>query len=276
MSANFRSVLSLALSAALVVWGAAPIGIVKTAGEFRLGGANVRANGTLFAGDTVESTAARADLILNNGTQWMLAPDSRSQVFESRAVLERGIGELRSASAYTIEAGKFRVSLAGGGAQVVFAPRTGHLRVAVLTGDVAVRNAGGMLLARVMPGSAMDFEPQAGAAATVQLKGKLEKVNGKYLLTDQTTGVTVELQGADLDKYVGKVVLVTGSSMPGATPAPGATQVVSVTTISLPTHRRLPAGAWIAIIGGAAVGSTVGGLYATGVLGAPAAPASRP
>jgi hypothetical protein len=117
----------------------------------------------------------------------------------------------------------------------------------------------------------------------------VESRDGKYFLTDCTTHVRVELQGPDVAKFLGKTVEITGSSIPGATPAAGASQLVQVATMKTASKagcaagapgaagaagHALSTGAAVAIVGGVVVGGTVIGLAAAGTFSGAAAPAS--
>jgi hypothetical protein len=119
----------------------------------------------------------------------------------------------------------------------------------------------------------------------VRLTGTVTARDGKFLLTDTTANVTVEVQGAELKRYVGKKVEITGSPIPNATPAAGASQVVQVLSVSIlgavaaagaagagaaagaagagaAAVGGISAGATAAIIGGVAVAGTLGGMAA--------------
>jgi hypothetical protein len=135
------------------------------------------------------------------------------------------------------------------------------------------------LIAKVFPGSALDFDQEPGGASTPEkVSGKVEKsADGHYFLTDVTTKTTFELVGDDLDKSVGNCVAVTG------TPDANAATQIHVATISQVSCKKLglaagtaagaAAGAStglstpaiIAIIGGVAVAGGLGGAAAAGV-----------
>jgi hypothetical protein len=114
----------------------------------------------------------------------------------------------------------------------------------------------------------------------VELTGTVEQQNGKFYLTDNVTKVKVELQGSNLKSLVGKQVHVVGSESGEATAA-GVPQTVTVATATPVGAGAAGAGGaaagagvagsafpTIAVIGGvAAVGGTLGGLAATGVIG---------
>ena len=64
------------------------------------------------------------------------------------------------------------------------------------------------LTATLPAGTTLAFEPQAAPAAVVKITGLVEFRDGAYLLTDGTTKVTVQLEGANLATYVGTTVQV--------------------------------------------------------------------
>jgi hypothetical protein len=136
--------------------------------------------------------------------------------------------------------------------------------------------------------------------APLEFWGRLAVKDGKFLLTDPKTKASVELRGTELEKFAGKAVFVSGDAIAGATPAPGAAQVIAVLAIeTVASHRKaaaLAGGIGAAGAGGAAAagttaglsvgvltgigvaaaaGGTVGGLYASGTIGDDQ-PASRP
>src|SRR5260370_20880134 len=114
---------------------------------------------------------------------------------------------------------------------------------------------------------ALAFDPQAAAAAAVKMTGVIESRSGAYFLTDETSKVTIQLlEGADVSKYIGKKVEITGSSIPGANPAGGASQLVRAVTIK-PVGEKGKAGA-VAAGAGAAGGAAAGAGAAAGLSGA--------
>jgi len=281
-----RVLLSLFLAASPGFLLAAPpsIGFVKSTGEFRLDGSAIRGNSTLFEGSLVETAAARSTLQLA-GVQITLAPESRARVFRDRTVLEKGSGTLKDAAAHVLEAQSLRIAPASRESVVqvdIAAPR---VSLVARAGSAQVRTASGMLVANVPTGVALAIDPQGGASTDVQLSGTLKEAGGRYLLTDSITGITVELQGAEVAKFAGKCVEVNGSSVPGAAPAPGASQVVHPVSLKAVSCSKpvaggagsrgaaagLSHGAQAAIIGGVAVAGTLVGLAAAGTFsGGPA------
>jgi hypothetical protein len=274
MLRELQSVIALALIGYLSVGSAAApvIGVINARGSFRIDNAKVYQHSTLFDGNSIETEKVPSELQLNSGGQLLLDPASRGMAYRDRIVLEKGAGRLKGANGYRIEARTLRISPAGPDSAVQVAlNKANHVQVMVFNGAAQVSNAEGVVVANVGPGKALDLEPQAaGAAAPTKLTGCLKRKDGKFILTDETTNVTVELQGAELDKQVGKVIEVTGAAIPGVTPVAGATQVISVSDLKETDRKCAPGGAaagagvstaaTVTIIGGVAAAATVAGL----------------
>jgi len=69
----------------------------------------------------------------------------------------------------------------------------------------------------------------AGAAAASSLIGCPVKSGANFLLTDETSNVTVQLRGGNV--RAGRRVQITGTMVPNAAPPAGATQVINVTNV---------------------------------------------
>lgn len=280
MHVTFR-LIPLVLAGALGAgWAASPvIGVAQGRGSFRLDGATVQTNGTLFDGNAIETGEVATELRLAGGARLMLASGSRGRVYRDHLVLEGGSARLQTAEDYPIEARSLRVVPAGRGAtaQVVLSKeRAGSVEVAALNGPVRVTSAQGLLVAQVFPGRALQLTPQVAAAAS-RLTGCLRTQDGKFLLTDETTNVTVELQGEGLAKEAGNIIEIVGATIPGAKPAAGATQVIRISELKqtgrkctsgppvpVPVAVGISTGAKVAIIGGVVAATSVGAAYASG------------
>src|SRR5579864_4414607 len=167
------------------------IGVAITNGNFILDHSPVVGNANVFDGSTIETGKAMSDLTLTNGLKVRLGTDSRGQVFRDRMVLERGAGQV-SGGKYVLEAGRLRVmadSLTTT-ARVAFGNRN-WVEVAAIGGAVRVVTAEGIPVANIAAGSALSFVEQAGASTPTTLCGKVVRSEGKLLLTDTTTKVTV-------------------------------------------------------------------------------------
>jgi hypothetical protein len=269
----------------LFVAMAAPlsIGFIKSNGDFRVDGSTIRQNSTLFDGNLIETTAARSVIELAS-VEITLSPDSRAKVYRDHTILEKGTGVVKDAGTHVIEADTLRISPSAKDSIVqVDITSPSSITVAARSGAAEVRSATGVLVASVRPGLALAFGAQAGAATAFDMTGIEELKDGKYFLTDDTTHVTVQLEGPDLAKFVGKCVEVTGSIIPGATPPSPASQLIQVATIKT-TSCRKAAGWWpglatgekIAIIGGVAAAGAVAGLAAAGTFSSSTPSASTP
>ena len=278
-----RSLAVLILAAAPCLTIAAPpvIGTATAAGAFRMNGDTVMSNGTLSEGAVVESVRGDLSVRLSGGARLLLAAGSRGKLYSDRIILEKGETRLDHGTGFHLEA----LGLTIRSDPETSTGRIGLLdskrvRVAALTGSFDVLNARGALVANVAAGSALAFEPQAPPTDVVtRVTGTLRQQNGRYLLTDQVTRVTVEITGPGLKAHVGHVIQVTGTLNTSAAPVAGASQVIAATSIQTVLAGgggAVPAGTGgghggigittIAIIGGVAVAATLGGLAAAGAL----------
>lgn len=252
------------------------VGIALAKGNFRVDHSSVFGNSTLFEGSTVETARASSELHLNSGVRILLGSDSLCRVFRDRLVLEKGQGQVENAGEYRVEALGLRVYPVS--AAHIALRRSGGLRVAALNAPVRVAKADGILIANLNPGVALDLQPQVvGAAVTSQLSGCLRKKDGHFLLTDETSNVTVELLGADLDRDVGNRVSVTGTIDLGVQAAAGASQVLRVISIKVLATGcpAAPAAAAAKGLSPAAKKAIIAGVVVTGAAAGAAVVATR-
>jgi hypothetical protein len=249
------------------------IGLVRSSGEFRLDGLAVSGNGTVFEGTLVETASTRSFIQLSDA-QMTLSPDSSARVYRDRIVLEKGSGSVKDGAHYVIEADTMRIvpSTQESVVQIEIASPS-RLTVSAHGGAAEVSNSAGILTARLRPGMALAFNPQAAPDSSVRMIGVVESRGASYFLTDETTKVTVQLvENSDVSKYVGKKVEIAGSAIPAATLTAGASQLIRVVTITPFTGKR-EVGAIAAGTGGAATGGATagGGAAAGGAAGGAAA-----
>jgi hypothetical protein len=260
------------------------IGIATAKGSFRLDNAVVVGNGTLMEGMTVETQRVAGELELNDGVRMSLGSDSRGRVFRDRLILERGDGQVRQGSRassgpakYGIEARSLRVLTDDVSAVGRVSIRgNNRVQVAAVGGTVRVTNASGVLLAALPAGHALEFEPQvAGALAPARLTGRVTKKEGHYFLFDETARITVELTGGNIQQFVGHKVEITGSQIPKAKPAGGASQLIQVSNVRdlEKTVAARKGGKGEKAAAGAAAGGAAAGGAATGGAAAGAAAA---
>ena len=291
MLIHIRRLLALlTLCGCLVAVSASPpvIGVAQSAGAFRVNHASVPGSATILEGASLETGLASSKINLKTGQRVLLASASTAEIHQDRLVLSKGTAELSGAAEYHIDTRNLSIGTVDPAANIrVAIDAANQVRIAASGGRAEVRNHQGVLLAQMNAGSAVQVPGDADTPG--KYSGVVRESNGKYLLTDDNSKVTIELRGRNLAKLKGKHVQVTGSVMAGETAAAGASAVVSVssaTTVSAASGTAAAgAGAassggisagTIAVIGGAAaVGGTVGGLYAADVIGGSETPTSR-
>ena len=290
MTTSNRALLSLILCGTLpLALGSSPaIGMAIADGSFQLDHSRLWDNATLFAGSLIETNQASLHLRMQNGAQVNLSAEARAQVFDSHLVLEGGIGELKSTN-YRIDAARLRVSPdAPGGIARVQITDGRDVVVAAYEGSVRVTNDQGVLVAKLDAGRELLFQPeQEGGTSLTKLSGCLQRVNGSFVLTDVTTGITVEVRGSGLEKEVGQSVEISGTADSVNPSARGTSQIVYAHAVSRLTKGGCTVGAKpaaaagpgaaaaggglshaaiAAIVGGVAVGGSLAGLAAVKAL----------
>jgi hypothetical protein len=263
------------------------IGVIQSPGDFQVDGSTVRGNATLFEGSTIQTAAAQSRIKLSSGAEIVLQPSSRVQVYQDHTVLQQGAQSVKNGQKHLIEAATLRISATDNHAVAEIVTKdSNHVSIAALQGLVDVRNGAGVLVATVRPGMALAFTTQAGGASTAtSMKGCLVKKGDKYFLTDDTTGVTVELQGLGLAGNVGHQVSITGSMIPVRHSGTGRFadgQVVTVDSVGAKfcgpagaaVSGGMSTGIIVAIVGGVVVGGTLIGLAASGAFSGSSAPAT--
>jgi len=265
-----RPMLAVWLALQISVGSAASpaIGVASAKGSFDLDAARTAGNGTLFEGSTVETGKASSELKMANGVRMTLDSGTRGKVYRDHLLLERGTGQIDTGSDYRIKARSLQIQAAANGRAKVTLRGDNRVLVAALTSKVRITNTSGLLIAELAPGRALELEPQeSGAAAPSHLTGCLVKKANHYLLTDETAGITVELQGSGLDKEVGNRIEVTGALDTSATAVTGASQVIRASQVKHLGKKCTAQGA--AAAGAAAAGAA--GAGAAGAAGAGAA-----
>ena len=209
----------LAMTGAGIV-PAAPryIGMVTSEGRLWVDSAGVSTHATLFEGSVVETQDAMARLQLAGGVRVLLDEASRARLFQDHLLLEKGRAQLDKGAAFRIEARALEVVPARPESRAVVSMRDPAIEVGALNGEVQVRNARGILIARVSPARAVELQPDLGGASLVT--GCLSKLGNRIILEDEVSGVIVELRGEKLDAYAGKRVQLTGQAVNSRAEAP--------------------------------------------------------
>jgi hypothetical protein len=269
---ELRAAMAVCLALQISIGSAASpaIGVATAKGSFNLDASKTAGNGTLFEGSTVETGKASSELKMASGVRMTLDVGTRGKVYRDYLLLEKGTGQINGGADYRIRARSLQIEPSAGGQAKVTLTGANKVLVAALTAPVRVTNASGLVIAELSAGHAVEMEPQAaGAAAPSTLSGCLVKKAGHYTLTDETAGITVELQGPGLEKEIGNKVEVTGAMDTSATPVSGASQVIRASQVK---HLGKRCSAKAAAAAGAA-GAAGAGAAGAGAAGAGAAAA---
>jgi hypothetical protein len=232
-SHSIQIFLTFAACSAAALAASPAVGVALSKGELRIDSSQVRGNSTVFDGSVIRTGRGISEIRLRRGAQIRLGSESGGRVYSDRFVLDKGVGEIGGDTGSWMQALDLKVTPASREATArVRLSGAKRMEVAALGGAVRVTNPEGVLLASVRSGTAVELDTQdSGAAGPSKLAGRIENVNGRFLLTDEASGVTVELVGNDIERYVQKRVSVTGSLDPIAKPGAGASQVIHVITI---------------------------------------------
>jgi hypothetical protein len=193
--------------------GSGIIGMALSNTEMQVDQAKVSANANLSPGAVLASTNGPARIRLTNGARAVLSPHSAATVFADRLVLEKGTGTVSSPN-YQLQSQGIQFATTSTGAQAEVTVQDSSVRVQALNGDVKVTRADGILLARVLPGTALDITPGATNSSVSTMSGVLRSQDGKLLLHDKLTNLDVELTGPALSSELGRQIEVTGTARP--------------------------------------------------------------
>jgi len=259
------------------------IGLATADGSFQSDHSTVWGNATLFDGNLIETRVSSSQLHLTSGVNLRLAADSRARIYKSAMILEKGIGQLESGN-YSIKAAGLQVAQDRPGTTArVQVTGSRRIVVAAAKGSVRVTNSHGVLIARLEEGREMSFEPHDQSVAT-KVSGILTLKNGKFILVDRVTNVTMQLRGDGLETGVGNLVEITGTVDAAAPTVPGASQLIDVISVKHLVNAAetataagaagaaggaaagalagISTGAMEAVVAGVAAAGTVGGLAA--------------
>jgi hypothetical protein len=165
--------LSLVVSALTPLPAAPAIGTASTRGAMEVDHTSVRGTANLFEGSSVRTGDTSGQIRLRNGVQATFEGKTAAAVYSDRIELQAGTGQIATRVGFDVGALGFRISPDGGKAVTrVFYERPDRILVTALESSVAVRR-GGVLLARLSPGTTYYFEPDSPQSGdTAQSAGK--------------------------------------------------------------------------------------------------------
>ena len=236
MIPRLRSVISFITCICLVNMASATsanVGLVMTTGEIQVDGSSVRGNAAIFAGSIIASGDLSSNLRFSDGTNAVLKPGAIVVVYREHSVLKQGVTMQRAVDRHPVLADGLKISGVTPNAVALIGVRdSSHIEVVAEEGESAVWTSNGNLLARIEPGKTLSFALNEAAAGTpangVRLSGILRP---HYLLTDEITNVTYQLQGADLEALIGASIEVSGTVL-GGNPSSSVPQVVAVSSVT--------------------------------------------
>ena len=213
--------LALPFALAAGLRAAAPLGALTTVASVRVDNYQTRGAATVIDGSTVETQAYPAEIDLAEGVRIHLYADTRARVYARCLLVEQGGAQLRSAGGYSIVSTSMHVIPTSQSAVIRVQDSSDAVRVGVVAGTAELRQTNGLLVASLNAGGAVNLDrpPDAAAGGPTELTGTLSQKDGRFLLLDDGSGKTVELNGEGLDKAVGRCISVLGSRDP-------ATQIV--------------------------------------------------
>lgn len=169
--------------------------------------AAVDGNASLVNGASVRSIDSPVRIRLSNGNGATIGPASEARIFSDHLALSRGQSLLTTAN-YRAEALGFTAA----GARASVEVRGTAVQVAALNGPVQVTDGKGVVIARVLPGAPLSFEPSATQGISTMTGALRRDGSSKFLMKDELTNLDVELRGSNLDRYLGTRVRVTGKA----------------------------------------------------------------
>lgn len=235
--------------------GNGPIGMATAVGSIRVDNAEVRGNATVLDGTSVETNENPSQIFLKSGNRFELAPDSAGTIYSNRLLLEKGSAQLHASSDYSVVANTLQIVPKGASTLRVDHEQGNTVQVSVVGGQAEVLNRNGLLVAMLMPGSALNLAPESGNGSGMStVTGVVKSEDGHYFLSDDTTHVTFELKGENLAPAVGKQVTVTGTA-DTANVASGASEALHVVSYAVIEGQAAGAGAGAGAATGAAAGA---------------------
>jgi hypothetical protein len=253
------------------------IGIASARGGIRVNNSSVAGNGTLFEGTTVETTRAASDLKLSSGVRMHLSGGSKGIVYSDHTTLERGESQVQvGGTPYRVDARSLRIlAEQSGSVGRIQIAADNRVLVAAIQGSLRVNTMNGITVASLAAGRALEFDArEASASAPSKMSGCLVRSNGKLTLTDDVSGVVVEVRGGAIEKHVGNKVEISGTHLPAAMNPSGATQTVQVTAVK-EISKKCSSTAAAPVGGASSAASGTGTSGAGGAAGAGAGPAAK-
>lgn len=179
----FATGLSLSCSFA----GTPTIGVASALGTFSVNDAKVEGNANIFNGSQIKTDVASSRVYLQNGAALTLGTYSTGTLYKDHLLLQQGSAKVDGINSYSIQAGSFRIKGAQALSQAVVRLDGSAVQIAALTGSVIVLNSRGVLLNRIVAGTAAEFQNDANANGSPGQSGATAGQSGASAQTGATT-----------------------------------------------------------------------------------------
>jgi hypothetical protein len=289
MTLRLRSVIAIFTCWCMVAMtsaAASNVGFLMTTGKVQVDGTLVQGNSTIFSGNVISSGYGISNLRLSDGTSAMMSRGTIMTVYSERSVLQQGAVIQRGVDKHAVFADGLRVSGATpNSTAMIWVKDASHVEIASQQGEVNVLTDSGALVARVEPGKTLSFDIRQAAANHVNGIALCGQLGGNHQIRDSLTNITYQLQGNNLDSYVGQWVQVDGTPTQSgvSSTAPHLVMVSAVKELDPscddsdpadPPHSLSPTARVIIVVSIAlAIGAIIGAIAESGAKPPPVTPA---
>ncbi len=184
-------------------------------GSFEVGHTAASGTATVLNGDQVETSASSSKILLRNGSEMELMPNSASSIFDNHATLDEGTLRTRFGSGFYLASRNFTVRPTDAKTEAVLQTTATTLTVSIPVGSADILSANGTKLVHMLTGNTLNFgayETKIDQKVNVaRLLGVLDLDNGHYLVRDRFSNTVSELVGPISPKLVNHLVAVDGN-----------------------------------------------------------------
>jgi hypothetical protein len=290
MTLRLRSIIAIMTCWCMVAMtsaAASNIGFLMTTGKVQVDGSLVQGNSTIFSGNVISAGDGISNLRFSDGTTAMMSRGAAMTVYAEHSVLQQGALMQRGVDKHAVFADGLHVSGATPNATaMVWVKDASHVQIASQQGEVNVLTESGALLARIEPGKTLTFDIRQAAANHVNGIALCGQLGGNHQIQDSLTNITYQLQGNNLDSYVGQWVQVDGTpiqtSVSSTSTAPHLVMVSAVKELDPscddsdpadPPHSLSPTARVIIVVSVAlAIGAIIGAIAESGAKPPPRPP----
>jgi len=192
------------------------IGLVMADGEVQINGADVPGNSAMFPGNLVATVNSNSSLQFSDGTRAVMNPGAKMTVYREHSVLLQGVAMQQGLDRHAVVADNLKISSTSPNTAVLVAIQDAtHFEAASQEGEAEVWAPTGELVARLEPGKALSFalQPEAQSTTAQTVVSQINAcgaLQGDFTLKNASSADIYQLQGSNLNAYVGKSIQVKG------------------------------------------------------------------